>query len=237
VQNVILWRNIMVKTIEDLEKLAEQQEFEMLVRQDNSYEALKSLFSPQGFRPRFQISIPTKDGFRKKRRTADASTYNPGAECIIVSFEPILEEEESNGAATGPTEANAPGLSSQASNTGQLPVDQVGSVIRLLSQFGRPPRPFVGLKYFRDKVLPSLKTEWAEDDAQRRAMLEYCITQGIIITGRVPNPQAPEYPVTTIRLDHQHPMVMGMSPVENFDFQPVNQRGELASKMILRERR
>jgi hypothetical protein len=227
----------MVKTIEDLEKLAEQQGLDMLIRQDDSCEALKLLLSPQGFRPRFQISIPTKDGFRKKRRTADASTYNPGAECIIVSFEPILKEEDLKDVATVPTDATAPGLLHQANNTGQPSADQVASVIRLLSHFSRPPRPFVGLKYFRDKVLLSLKTEWSEDDAQRRATLDYCITQGIIVTGKVPNPQTPEYPVTTIRLDHQHPMVMGMSPVENFDFQPVNQRGELASKIILRERR
>lgn len=61
-----------------------------------------------------------------------------------------------------------------------------------------------------------------------------------MLVGKVSNPRAPEFPVTTIRLNRLLPevqQVIGDSGRTDSDFHPVEIPGEPLSTTILRERR
>ncbi len=91
----------------------------------------------------------------------------------------------------------------------------------------RPGYSFVSLKWFRDKVMPAVGTIWADTYESRSEALREAIEDGVILTGKVPNPNAPTFPVTAIRLNRGHPdvvRVLGISRSGLDDFSAVDIR-------------
>lgn len=95
-----------------------------------------------------------------------------------------------------------------------------------------PGRMFVAFKWFRDEYLPSAGLHWARNHEERQAVLAKAIHDGWILTGKVPNPKAPLYPTTTIRLNWQR---QGNSAPSS-RFRPVPISGEPLSHTILQDR-
>ncbi len=103
----------------------------------------------------------------------------------------------------------------------------------------RPGYPFVSLKWFRDQALPAEGWDWTGSDETRQNVLRIAIEKRLILTSKVPNPKSPQFPVTAIRLNRLMPEVAGVlgEKSEDWDFHPVEIRGEPLSATILRERR
>jgi hypothetical protein len=195
---------------------------------------------------RVRISLLDANG-RKKRSSASADNWSPESGRIEISFEPGAFENKS-------AVSNAQLASSSAVRQDPPPVqphsseyihpsetDLMESLLKTLDRAeSRPGWSFVPLRKFRDEILvsehiPSMRTE-----LERQSVLRSAIEKRLVLVGKVPNPRAPEFPVTTIRLNRLMPEVqhlIGQSGSANVDFHPVEIRGEPLSTTILRERR
>lgn len=71
-----------------------------------------------------------------------------------------------------------------------------------------PHLRFVSLKWFRDTYLFKRGHAWARDPEVPRRLIQHATEGGLILTSKVPNPKTPDFPVTSIRLDREHPEVV-----------------------------
>jgi hypothetical protein len=71
-----------------------------------------------------------------------------------------------------------------------------------------PHLHFVSLKWFRDTYLFKRGFAWARDPEIPRRLIQHATEGALILTSKVPNPKAPDFPVTSIRLDRAHPEVV-----------------------------
>jgi hypothetical protein len=114
-------------------------------------------------------------------------------------------------------------------------------LIRSLQRAGRREGfEFVSLKWFRDLFLPAEQYVWSDSLEARSREIGDAIDDGAILTYKVPNTRSPEFPVTAIRLNLEHPDVMaavGEAPPRPSGFQPVGIRGQHLSSTILQDRR
>ena len=107
----------------------------------------------------------------------------------------------------------------------------------------RPGWNFVPLRKFRDEILPLESPELIPSlrtDVEQKHILQSAIDKRYVLVGKVPNPKAPQFPVTTIRLNRLIPEVaaaLGQRGGNDLEFAPVEIRGEPLSTTILRERR
>jgi len=79
-----------------------------------------------------------------------------------------------------------------------------------------PHLSFVSLKWFRDTYLVKRGYGWARDPDIPRRLVQETTERGLIVTSKVDNPKTPEFPVTSIRLNRQHPdvkKILGAAPV------------------------
>lgn len=196
-----------------------------------------------------KVSLLDASG-RKKKRNASAENWSPESGRIEITFEPVsaeggqlVETESSDGVPSPPTTSAARSVQAIDPSTYVHPaeVDLLNVLVKALSRAeSRPGWNFVPLKKFRDEILaleniPSMRTE-----VERQNVLRSAIEKRFILVGRVPNPKAPEFPVTTVRLNRLMPEVQGiLGGKQNPDseFNPVEIRGEPLSATILRERR
>jgi hypothetical protein len=204
-------------TIEEVESRLEQS----LAKSD----ALRPLV-PKGYR--VQVTLLDQNE-RKKRRSASAETWSPESDLIQISFEKESEDASDEGVVAG----NAPQASRVESSLSDL--------IRCLDHAeSRPGYTFVALKWFRDVALPASAPAWAQSDAVRSNVLRDAIERRIVLTGRIPNPKSPQFPVTTIKLNRLLPevrAVLGAGSSIEEGFEPITIRGESLSATVLRERR
>ena len=172
----------------------------------------KILPQTEGYPIRFEI----KEGGRKKRK--DARSWKPEQEN---PDEEVLR-------------ARLPG-------TQTTPGSHFGDFIKSLD--GAEQRPgfdFVALKRFRDLNLTAEGYDWTGSLETRDQVLRTADHNGIVIIYKVPNPKAPAFPVTAIRLNRQHPevvAVLGEIVIADSGFQPVDLPGETLSRTVLDERR
>lgn len=172
-----------------------------------------------------QVSIRRADG-RKVRGDADSSYF--GGECTV-------QIEFVEAASAGSPESDGP-----LAGTGELGAHP---------DLARPPRalieellrtearlPFVGLKWFRDRVLPESDHEFAGNPQRIRALLNSAIEQSLILTNQVPNPNEPSRPVTAIRVNRSHPQ-MQPAAAEGDRFRPIPIRGGPIAETVLADRR
>ncbi|MGA2878987.1 MAG: hypothetical protein ABSG13_08565 [Bryobacteraceae bacterium] len=215
--------------IEELEACLER-DFALL--RSPAYKSLdaiqKSLFPP-GYRARISL-YDSGVKPRKKKRNASADNWSPKSGEIRISFEPDTLSPSK------PAQTDAP-----ATFEAHVESDPVVDLVRVLDAVeSRPGYNFVALKWFRDTALPEAKLEWAASEPMRQTVLRSSIDRRLVLTSRVQNPKAPQFPTTAIRLNRILPEVKTMlGDRENSirDFEPVSIRGESLSETVLRERR
>jgi hypothetical protein len=198
---------------------------------------------------------------RRKRRSASADNWTPDTGKIVISFDRDTHSETSDTNAlnpprpfaslqTGPSNvpANAavafPAMSSASADLRNAtlsdpPTPSVDSpdsreqeLCRALGEVERQGLAFVGLKRFRDFVLPAKGYSWASDPEQRQFVLAAAIQKGLILTNRIPNPRSPSFPTTTVRLNRSK----AANQIEGQRYSPVRIQGEPLSSTILHDR-
>lgn len=185
--------------------------------------ALKGFVAPPGMEAR--VSLRYSDGHRKIRRTADASYFDPALCEIVISFE-VAEQPGGPKISAGTSGTNGP----------------LADLVRSLDAAEREPRfrEFVGIKTFRDDFLPPRGFDWARDFERRRAVLAEAIDQGVVLRNSVPNPRAPSFPTTAVRVNRDHPeakRILTESAAARSPFRPIAVRGAELSSTVLAERR
>lgn len=80
-----------------------------------------------------------------------------------------------------------------------------------------PQLHFVSLKWFRDTYLAKLGFGWAQDPETPRRILQEATEREMVLTAKVANPKAPEFPVTSIHLNRKHPEVQRLVGDRNSD--------------------
>jgi hypothetical protein len=201
---------------------------------------------------RSQVRISLLDAKRRKKRSnASAENWSPESGRIEISFEPTASEDRTPESERTGSPALIPSGSVEPQNTGCGPehpqfvhpaeADLLRILVKALDRAeGRPGWNFVPLKKFRDEILPSENLPSMPSDVERQSVLRSAIEKRLILVGKVPNPKAPQFPVTTIRLNRLMPEVeeiLGRDANADLEFRPVEIRGEPLSSTILRERR
>ena len=114
-------------------------------------------------------------------------------------------------------------------------------LIRSLQRAGRREGfEFVSLKWFRDLFLPAEQYAWTDSLETRSREIGEAIDDGAILTYKVPNTRSPEFPVTAIRLNHEHPdvrAVMGEAPSRSGGPPTVGMRSPNLSSTVMHDRR
>ncbi len=196
-------------------------------------EPLRVLAAPRGWKAR--VSLRRLSGDRRIRSDADSSYWDrSGGDCeASVYYEPAEGE--------GGEIALAEGSASGGSDPVISPA--LHDVVLALDAAEREPRfrEFVGIKLFRDQFLPGRGGDWSFEPQARHEVLREAINQGIILRSSVANPKSPQYPVTAIRLNREHPIgkaVLGGTVEQRAAFPaPIAVRGGPLSATVLSERR
>ena len=177
-----------------------------------------------------QVSIRYLRKGRKVREDADGSYFDPDScEVVIrfVAFDAPNDEDEGS-------QANASHFPDRSDEPVSVEaMDQLLQELRIVEG----TRPFVGLKWFRDRWLPTRGYDWARDERTNGALLRHASTQRLILTSQVPNPNHPAHPVTAIRINRRHPRFQPKEPARRARFQPVRIRGATISDTVLGDRR
>jgi hypothetical protein len=185
--------------------------------------------TPKGHRVR--VTLFDREHERKARSDKAADKWSTSNE-IRISFEPGGPPSDSRANSDSPVKPSPRQETVQGS---------LADLVRALDRAeATPGYDFVALKWFRDAVLPAGGFAWAAVESSRHAVLRDAIDKRLVLTGKVPNPKASQFPVTSIRLNRLLPEVqaiLGTGPAANLDFEPVEIRGENLSTTILRERR
>lgn len=194
-----------------------------------------------------RVSLLDASG-RKKRSDASADNWSPETGRIEIRFEiPRSGDKEVTADSVSPVRSSP--ASGELSGSGATrsnyvhpaETDLVQALVRALDHAeAKPGWNFVPLKKFRDEILPSEHVPSLRTDVERQNVLRSAIEKRLVLVGKVPNPKAPEFPVTTIRLNRLLPQVqaiLGTLNTPDSDFHPVEIRGEPLSATILRERR
>jgi hypothetical protein len=180
-----------------------------------------------------RVSLLDEKG-RKKRSNASANNWSPASGRIEIRFEPPSEEPKT-----------AAGDSQQASGdplltaTAELEVKLLRALQRAEST---PGWNFVSLKKFRDEILPHepfAPGTFQPTDLHWQEAIRSVIEKRLVLVGKVQNPKAPQFPVTTIRLNRLMPQVQEALGQDrrSLDFHPIRIKGEPLSATILHERR
>jgi hypothetical protein len=194
-----------------------------------------------------RVSLLDASG-RKKRSDASADNWSPETGRIEIRFE-IPRSGDKEVTADSVSRVRSSPASGELSGSGATrsnyvhpaETDLVQALVRALDHAeAKPGWNFVPLKKFRDEILPSEHVPSMRTDVERQNVLRSAIEKRLVLVGKVPNPKAPEFPVTTIRLNRLLPQVqaiLGTLNTPDSDFHPVEIRGEPLSATILRERR
>ncbi len=192
---------------------------------------------------RLRVSLLDANG-RKKRSDASAANWSPESGRIEIRFEPTPQELKTATPEAVRPEGKALPPTQTASFSGPNGVSSLEiELLRALDiAESTPGWSFVSLKKFRDEILPCRPFPpgaFQPADVHWEAAIRSGIDKRLILTGKVPNPKSPQFPVTSIRLNRLMPEVqevLGL-PKKNLDFRPIHIKGEPLSAIILRERR
>jgi hypothetical protein len=218
---------------------------------DSLRQVLRSLnFSlPESYEVRVALLDANR---RKKKSNAAANNWSPESGRLEIRFEPVRAEQssvEKSGTVTGPPItsthiANEPASSVEKGDLSGYVHPAEMELLRALDRAeSRPGWNFVPLKKFRDEILPQEAPELIPSlrtDVDQRHMLQSVIDKRFVLIGKVSNPKAPQFPVTTIRVNRLIPQVaaiFGQHVNGDLAFRPLEIAGEPLSETILRERR
>ena len=207
---------------------------------------------PDNYRSR--VSLLDATG-RKKRSSASADNWSPESGRIEIRFEPTRPgQKQAGAAATSDKPESMPAVTAKAEkprdNTPHTTInvhppdaDLLNILVKALDRAeSKPGWNFVSLKKFRDEVLPCepfAPGAFQPADVHWQNVLHLAKEKRLILLGRVPNPKAPEFPVTTVRLNRLMPeirAILGGGNDSDLDFRPVEIKGEPLSATVIRER-
>ena len=170
--------------------------------------------------------------YRKVRRDADASYFEPESCQVVIRF--VASHEPDGGDAERGADMDDTADDSRADMLdGETAMDQM---LDALAEIERA-REFVGLKWFRDQYLPARGHDWARDPKAAGALLRRATWQRLILTSQVPNPNNPLHPVTAIRINRRHPRFETKRPARPAGFERVRIRGGAIADTVLGDRR
>jgi hypothetical protein len=186
----------------------------------------------------YQLRVSLLDAKgRKKRSDASANNWSPASGRIEIRFESSSEKPKT---ISTPADLGGAGAKfSLSANPGELEIMLLTALQRAEST---PGWNFVSLKKFRDEILPHEPFgpgSFQPTDVHWQEAIRSAIDKRLVLVGKVQNPRAPQFPVTTIRLNRLMPEVqaaLGHSK-NTLDFRPIHIKGEPLSATILRERR
>lgn len=160
------------------------------------------------------VSLRHRDMARQIRRNHGAQAFSQSDCAVWIVFEaplPDAARDGGRGDARGDRRDDASdsradrGVPHERAPQGARPFDEF--VLALNDAENQPQLTFVSLKWFRDTFLVKSGYRWAQDIEMPRRLLQEATERNIILTSRVPNPKQPEFPVTSIRLNREHPDV------------------------------
>lgn len=187
---------------------------------------------PMGdYEPRVSIRYWNGKQYRKVRRDADASYFDPNYCEVVISFEPSYDPHDEDGTDhTGMPDSDEVRASA---------LDRESAMDQLLESLAEVEgtRRFVALKWFRDQCLPERGHDWARDPRTSGALLRRATGERLILTSQVPNPNNPLHPVTAIRVNRRHPRFETETPPRRTRFQRVRIRGGAIASTVLGDRR
>jgi len=207
-------------------------------------------FIPEHYELRVSLlELDSKRKTKKMRSNASADKWSLDYGRIQIWFEPAAPAIAPKPTDAAPIPDESPRSPSKVvggANTYVHPAE--GELLKALNALvvaldraeSKPGWNFVPLKKFRDEILPGENLPSIRSEVERQNVLRSAIEKKFILLGKVANPKAPEFPVTTIRLNRMMPevrRVLGQGESPDLDFRPVEIRGEPLSATILRERR
>jgi hypothetical protein len=192
---------------------------------------------PEGAVP--EVSLRYRDDNRKIRRNASADYWKPDSCQAVITYETEGERTPEAQRLKPPAVLTEGNQKKVRQDNGQ-PENRITELVTALEQAESDPRrQFVALKWFRDQFLPRQGLSWASDPREAGRVLREATNQGLVLTAKVPNPRAPAYPTSTIRLNRTHPEVrsqLSAKPTAEL-FRPVRIKGERLSQTVLDQRR
>jgi hypothetical protein len=183
-----------VATIADLESdleaaLRALRELDSRGRLPRELRALLELAPPEG--TSVHVSLRERDGGRQLRSSAAARSFSYRHCGVWIVFEVPQA------------------LYSEPSARSSSVADALPEFVTALDQAEHEPHlHFVSLKWFRDTYLIKRGHAWAHDPEIPRRLIQHATESDLILTSKVPNPKTPDYPVTSIRLNREHPEVV-----------------------------
>jgi len=233
------------RTILDLEHSLQNALKHTLASFANSPEAdALRLLIPDGYSA--AVTLRSATG-RRKNRNASAGTWSPESGEIVVHCTPNSGESpsESNVLSAAPpvkefrassnramaSRSTAP--SKNAASVADSKSEQIRELCGVLAETERAGRSFIALKWFRDDVLAGKSFSWAQSAEGRQAVLANAIEQGALVTKKILNPRAPQFPTTTIALSRSY---SAAQTPEQHRYAPVPVKGEPLSATLLRDR-
>ena len=177
-----------------------------------------------------QVTIRYVDGGRKLREDAAGSYFDPDRCEVVIQFIPV--EAPSHGDAR-------PSVNIPDTDQTTVPFDFEMALGQLLDELRKVEgtRPFVGLKWFRDQVLPECGHQWVCTPGTLHSLLRHATDRRLILTSQVPNPNQPQHPVTAIRVNRKHPRFQSDAIRQANRFTPVRIRGGSISDTVVEDRR
>src|SRR5260370_22645120 len=207
--------------IQEVESRLEQGLARLRSPEYKSLETLLQPLVPKGFR--VQVSLVDKKG-RKKRKNAAADNWSPEAGAVWINFEPEIQSSPAE-----PDKKPSPS-GTRSKETESIPMpDPLADFVRSLDRpADRPGYHFIALKWFRDVVLPAEGLDWAQSESMRQSVLREAIEKRLVLTGKIPNPKSPQFPVTASRLNRLLPgtqALLGTRSLANSAVDPFEFRG------------
>ena len=183
------------------------------------------------YEPRVSIRYWNGKQYRKVRRDADASYFDPTGCEVVISFVPSDDPHGEDGPVDAGMQVGEEVRA--AAFDREMAMDEL---LEALSEVERS-RDFVGLKWFRDQYLPERGFDWTGEPRRSGSLLRRATEQRLILTSQVPNPNNPLHPVTAIRINRRHPRFQTETARRGSAFTPISIRGGAIADTVLGDRR
>ena len=183
------------------------------------------------YEPRVSIRYWSGKQYRKVRKDADASYFEPESCDVVIEFVPSADPHDEF------ARHRADSLDYVLSDAGAYDhTTAMDELLEALSEVERS-RDFVGLKWFRDRYLRTRGFHWASEPRSSGSLLRRATEQRLILTSQVPNPNNPLHPVTAIRINRRHPRFQTETQRRGNAFTPISIRGGAIADTVLGDRR
>lgn len=168
-------------------------------------DALILLAPPRGFFVQVELR-PYTDHARQEEYPRDEQ-WDPRNGEVHLTYEPARDARDLRDERRGRGHDDAAdewrGPPAEPPTAEQAVADLVGVVANAEAD---PAFKFLALKYLRDQLLPR-RVAWGSLQHEAQIQINRAIDAGILVTSKVENPRAPQYPVTAVALNRADPRV------------------------------